>query len=70
MTTRLGPVRGTRIDVLNGESFQTVIVGPDAVNRARVLIVANAIREIQTREAHDSLVVGAETFMFPGVCCN
>jgi hypothetical protein len=47
-----------RIDVLNGESFQTVVVwsrGP----RVAVALIADFIREIQTREAHDKVVIEA-----------
>ncbi len=44
-----------RIDVLNGESFQTVIVWPWH-GRVAVTLVADFIREIQTRAAHDKIV--------------
>ena len=66
----LGEADGTRIDVLNGESFQTVVVAADDADRVRVVLVASAVREIETRAAHDTRVVGALTFWFPGSCCN
>jgi hypothetical protein len=44
-----------RIDVLNGESYQTVIVWPKGGLVAAVL-VADFIREIQTKDAHDKVV--------------
>jgi hypothetical protein len=44
--------------VLNGESFQTVVVWPRD-GRVAVVIVADFIREIQTREAHDKIVAAA-----------
>ena len=52
----VGERDGTRIDALNGESYQTVVIVPDLANRVRIVIVANAIREIATREAHDAVV--------------
>ncbi len=45
----------TRIDALNGESYQTVVVWPDG-GRVRVALVASFIREIGTKDAHDVLV--------------
>lgn len=58
-TIPVGAVDGTRIDALNGESFQTLIVVPAEPNRVRVVIVASFIREVDTREAHDSVVTDA-----------
>jgi len=49
---------GRRIDVLNGESFQTVVVWPWH-GRVAVTLVADFIREIQTRGAHDKIVLQA-----------
>ena len=49
---------GTRIDALNGESYQTVVVWPDG-GLVRVALVANFIREIQTKERHDAVVTEA-----------
>jgi hypothetical protein len=46
---------GRRIDVLNGESFQSVVVW-DRHGRVETAIVADFIREIQTRAAHDAVV--------------
>jgi hypothetical protein len=53
-----GDITGRRIDVLNGESFQTVVVWPRD-GRVAVVIVADFIREIRTREAHDKIVAAA-----------
>jgi hypothetical protein len=57
--TTIGGRPATRIDALNGESFQTVVVVPDAADLVRVVIVASAIREVQTRAAHDAIVGAA-----------
>ncbi len=46
---------GSRIDALNGESYQSVIVWPDG-DRVRVALVASFIRAVETREAHDAIV--------------
>jgi len=48
-------VTGRRIDVLNGESFQTVVVW-ERGGRIEAAVIADAIREIETREAHDAVV--------------
>ncbi len=46
---------GKEVDVLNGELFQSVVVWErDA--RIEVALIANFIREIQTRDAHDKVV--------------
>ncbi|HEX5823235.1 MAG TPA: hypothetical protein VFY18_02140 [Candidatus Limnocylindrales bacterium] len=50
-----GDMAARRIDVLNGESFQTVVVW-SREDRIVVALVADFIREIQTREAHDKVV--------------
>jgi len=50
-----GTVTGRRLDVLNGESFQSVVVW-ERGERIETAIVADFIREIQTREAHDQVV--------------
>jgi hypothetical protein len=55
----------SRIDTLNGESYQTVIVSPDG-QRVRVLIVASFVREIQTKEAHEAVVAEAIAAAFRG----
>jgi hypothetical protein len=60
----LGALNGRRIDALNGESFQTVVVGPVEADRVRVVIVANPIRQIETREAHEEVVRGALAVVF------
>jgi len=48
-------VGGRRLDVLNGESYQTVVVW-ERGGRVEAAVVADAVREIQTREAHDQVV--------------
>jgi hypothetical protein len=48
-------VSAHRIDVLNGESYQTVIVWPKG-NVVAAVLVADFIREIQTKDAHDKVV--------------
>jgi hypothetical protein len=62
---RVGDVVGRRIDVLNGESFQTVVVW-SRNGRVAVALVADFIREIQTREAHDKVVAEAVTTLSTG----
>lgn len=44
-----------RIDVLNGESFQTIVVY-ERDGQIAVALVADSIREIQTKAAHDLVV--------------
>lgn len=51
-------VAASRIDALNGESYQTVIVWPDD-GRVRVALVASFIREVSTKEAHEAVVADA-----------
>ena len=51
-------VTGRRIDVLNDESYQSVVVW-ERNGQIAVALVANFIREIQTREAHDVVVRAA-----------
>jgi hypothetical protein len=48
-------ITGNRIDVLNGESFQSVVVW-QREGRVEAALVADFIREIQTKEAHDVVV--------------
>ena len=52
---RSGGVTGRRIDVLNGESFQTVVLWPRD-GAVAVALVGNFTRDIETREAHDRVV--------------
>ena len=51
-------ITGRRIDVLNGESFQSIVVWAKDGQVAAALI-GNFIREIQTKEAHDLVVRAA-----------
>jgi hypothetical protein len=48
-------VAASRIDALNGESYQTVVVWPDG-ERVRVALVASFIREVSTKDAHEAVV--------------
>jgi hypothetical protein len=54
-----------RIDTLNGESYQTVVVWQDG-QRVRVVVVASFVREIQTKEAHGAVVAEAIAAASPG----
>lgn len=60
-------VDGWRLDTLNDESFQTIVVlagpGPDLVQAA---LVASDIREIGTREAHEAVVTRASQAVVGG----
>ena len=49
---------GSRIDALNGESYQSVIVWPDG-GLVRVALIASFIREVETKDAHDAVVTEA-----------
>jgi hypothetical protein len=61
----VGGITGAkRIDVLNGESYQTVVVW-ERDGRIAVAIVGDFIREIQTKDAHEA-VVQAATDAFTG----
>jgi hypothetical protein len=53
-----GATIGRRLDVLNGESFQTVVVWEHG-GQVHAALVADFIRDIQTREAHDAVVLAA-----------
>lgn len=58
-------VTGQRIDVLNGESYQTIVSWPKG-SRVAVVLVASFIREIQTKAAHDAIVDEALRTVRPG----
>lgn len=50
-------VKGHRLDTLNDESFQTIVVFPPAGQALiQAVLVASDVREIETREAHDRVV--------------
>jgi hypothetical protein len=51
-------IPGRRIDVLNGESYQSIVVWQQD-GRVAVALIGNFIREIQTKEAHDVIVRAA-----------
>jgi len=49
-----------RLDTLNDESFQTVVVATGRQpGLIRIVIVASAIRDVVTREAHEAVVLAA-----------
>lgn len=49
-----------RLDTLNDESFQTIVVATGREpGLVRIVIVASAIRDVVTREAHEAVVVAA-----------
>jgi hypothetical protein len=48
-------ITARRIDVLNGESYQSLVIWEHA-GKIAVALVADFIREIQTKEAHDVVV--------------
>jgi hypothetical protein len=50
-----GSITGRRVDVLNGESFQTVVVW-ERDGQVHAALVADFIRDIQTRDAHEAVV--------------
>ncbi len=45
-------INGRRIDVLNGESYQTIVVW-ERNGQVAVALVANSIRRVETKEAHE-----------------
>jgi hypothetical protein len=49
---------GFRLDTLNDDSFQTVIVWPRGA-RVAVVLVGSSVREVTTRAEHDSVVEAA-----------
>ncbi len=47
----------SRIDTLNDQSFQTIVVMQDlAPSQVRVVLVGSDVREVESRDAHESLV--------------
>lgn len=51
-------IGGRRIDVLNGESYQTIVAW-ELNGRVAVALVANSIRRVETKEAHEQDVRAA-----------
>jgi hypothetical protein len=51
-------VTGKRIDVLNGESYQSIVVWVKD-GKVAVALIGDFIREIQTKQAHDVIVRAA-----------
>jgi hypothetical protein len=53
----VGSVNGRRLDTLNDESFQTILVlDSESAGVVHAVLVASDIRETGTREAHDQIV--------------
>ncbi len=63
----VGDLDGARVDALNGESYQSVVILPGEDDQVRVVIVANEIRDIQTRDAHDQIVLDVLNAAYSGV---
>jgi hypothetical protein len=53
-----------RIDALNGESYQTVLVWSDGT-RVRAALIASSVREAETKTAHEVVVDDALAAAFP-----
>ena len=53
----VGSVAGRRLDTLNDESFQTIVVleGP-STDLVRAVLVASDVREVGTRDGHEAVV--------------
>ncbi len=54
----------SRLDVLNGESYQTVIVWSDG-SRVRAALIASFVREAETKAAHEVVVSDTLAAAFP-----
>ena len=55
-----------RLDTLNGESYQTVVVWPDG-KRVRVAIAASSVRRVESKPDHEILVGDALAAAFPDI---
>jgi hypothetical protein len=54
---KVGDVRGHRLDTLNDESYQTIVVlDADEPDTVHAVLVASNVREIGTMDAHDEAV--------------
>jgi hypothetical protein len=58
-----------RLDTLNGESYQTVVVWPDG-KRVRVAIAASSVRRVKSKADHEALVRDALAAAFPDVAAQ
>jgi hypothetical protein len=57
---RIGPHDAWRLDTLNDESFQTIVVWPaDEPGAAWAVLAGNDIREVGTRAAHEAVLADA-----------
>ena len=49
-------IKGERLDTLNDESYQSILVFDDeAPDTVRAVLIANDVREIETRHAHEAI---------------
>jgi len=63
---RVGGVEGHRLDTLNDESFQTIVVLDSRDGEiVHAVLVASDVREIQTLEAHEAVVRRAVGLVIP-----
>jgi hypothetical protein len=53
-----GDRQASRIDTLNGESYQSILVWPEG-ERVRVALIASFVREVDTKAAHEAVVTDA-----------
>jgi hypothetical protein len=59
-------VQGHRLDTLNDESYQTIVVLESAEpDRVHAVLVASDVREIETLEAHEAVVKRAARLVVP-----
>jgi hypothetical protein len=52
---QIGAIEARKIDVLNGDSYQSVVVWPRD-GRIAVALIADFVTEIQTKDAHEKVV--------------
>jgi hypothetical protein len=55
---------GSRIDVLNGDSYQTIVVWPRR-GQVAIALIADFIQDIQTKDAHEAVVQAAVGTLAP-----
>jgi hypothetical protein len=55
----VGGIAGRRLDTLNDESYQTVVVWAGTDGLVRVVLVGSDVRETQTRAVHDARIEAA-----------
>ena len=66
-TITVDGVTGNRLDALNDESFQSILVfDGEAPDTVRAVLIASDAREVQTKQAHEQVVRrAAETTLTP-----